>query len=47
MIFFSDQFAFTFLLTLVYMFIILQCHGDIEPNPGPRKLKANNFPVCH
>ena len=31
--------AFIFLLTLVYMLIILQCHGDIEPNPGPRKLK--------
>ena len=21
------------------MFILLQCHGDIEKNPGPRKLK--------
>ena len=20
------------------MFILLQCHGDIEKNPGPRKL---------
>ena len=39
--------AFIFLLTLVYMFIILQCHGDIEPNPGPRKPKTNNFSVCH
>ena len=28
------------------MFIILQCHRDIEPNPGPRKLKTNNFSVC-
>ena len=35
--------AFIFLLTLVYIFIILQCHGDIEPNPGPRKLKTNYF----
>ena len=39
--------AFIFLLTLVYMFIILQGHGDIEPNPGPRELKTNNFSVCH
>ena len=39
--------AFIFLLTLVYMFIILQCHEGIEPNLGPRKLKANNFSVCH
>ena len=39
--------AFIFLLTLVYIFIILQCHGDIEQNPGPRKLKTNYFSVCH
>ena len=39
--------AFIFLLTLVYMLIILQCHGDIEPNPGPRKLKTNKFSVRH
>ena len=32
---------------LVYMFIILQCHGDIEPNLGPSKLKTNNFSVYH
>ena len=29
------------------MFIILQCHGDIESNPEPRKLKANNSSFCH
>ena len=29
------------------MLIILQCHGDIEPSPGPRKLKTNKFSVCH
>ena len=39
--------AFIVLLTFVYMHIILQCHGDIEPNPGPRKLKTNNLSVCH
>ena len=39
--------AFIFLLTLVYIFIILQYHGDIEPNPGPRNLKTNYFSVCY
>ena len=39
--------AFVSLLTLTYMFIFLQCHGDIEPNPGPRKQKPNYFSVCH
>ena len=39
--------AFIFLLTLVCIFIILQCHGDIESNPGPRKLKTNLYSVCH
>ena len=29
------------------MFIILQCDGDIEPNPGPKKLKTNKFSGCH
>ena len=38
--------AFLSLLTLTYMFIFLQCHGDIEPNPGPRKQKPNYFSVC-
>ena len=29
-------------LTLLYMFILSQCHGDIEKtNPGPRKLKKS------
>ena len=30
--------AFIFLLTLVYLFLFLQCHGDIEPNPGPKNI---------
>ena len=42
------EIALCFILkTLVPMFIIPQCHGDIEPSPGPRKLKTNNFSVCH
>ena len=39
--------AFIFLLSLLYVFIFLQCHGDIELNPGPRKQKPNYFSVCH
>ena len=39
--------AFIFLLTLEYILIILQCQGDIEPKPGPRKLKTNSFLLCH
>ena len=34
-------------LRLLYMFILLQCHGDIEKNPGPRKLKKISLSVCH
>ena len=35
------------LLTLLYIFILLKCHGDIELNPGPRKLKSSSLSVCH
>ena len=30
-------------ITLLYIFVLLLCHGDIEPNPGPKKLKKNPF----
>ena len=30
-------------ITLQYIFVLLLCHGDIEPNPGPKKLKKNPF----
>ena len=39
--------AFIILLTLIYIYIFLQCYGDIEINPGPRKLKINSFSICH
>ena len=39
--------ALIFLLTLVYIIIFLQCHENIEPNPGPEKLKTNYLSVCH
>ena len=35
------------LLTLLYVFILLRCHGDIELNPGPKKSKENTLSVCH
>ena len=30
--------AYIFLFTLLYLFVLLQCHGDIELNPGPKNL---------
>ena len=39
--------AFNILLSLIYNYSFLQCHGDIELNPGPRKLKTNSFSICH
>ena len=30
------------LLTLLYIFILLKSHGDIELNPGPPKLNTNS-----
>ena len=35
--------SFITLLTLIYIYSFLQCHGDIELNAGPRKLKINSF----
>ena len=35
------------ILTLLYVFVFLRCHGDIELNPGPRKSKENARSVCH
>ena len=35
------------LLILLYVFILLRCHGDIELNPGPKKSKENTLSVCH
>ena len=39
--------AFIILFTLIYIHCFLQWHGDIELNPGPRKLKINSFSICH
>ena len=39
--------AFVFMLTFLYVFSFLYCHGDIELNPGPRKSKENNLSICH
>ena len=40
------QVTFIF-LTLIYIYSFLQCHRDIDINPGPRKLKINSFSICH
>ena len=39
--------VYTTVITLLYIFVLLLCHGDIEPNPGPKKLKKNSLSVCH
>ena len=39
--------AYIFLFTLLYLFVLLQCHRDIEPNPGPKTLKNKLLSVCH
>ena len=36
-----------FLLTFLYISVLLRRHGDIELNPGPTKLKGNTVSVCH
>ena len=35
------------IITLLFIFALLLCHGDIEINPGPKKLKKISLSVCH
>ena len=35
------------IITLLFIFALFLCHGDIEINPGPKKLKTNSLSVCH
>ena len=30
-------------ITFLYIFVLLLCHGDIEPKPGPKNLKKFPF----
>ena len=39
--------AYISLFTLLYIFALLQCHGDIELNTGPKKLRNKSLSVCH
>ena len=39
--------AYIYLLTFLYFFCSLYCHGDKELNPGPRKLNENTLSICH
>ena len=34
--------VYTTVKTLLYIFALLLYHGDIEPNPEPKKLKKKN-----
>ena len=33
--------------SILYIFALLQCHGDIELSPGPKKLRNKSLSVCH
>ena len=35
------------ILTFLYIFTFLLCHGDIELNPGPKRLKPNYLSICY
>ena len=39
--------VYTTVITLLYIFVLFLCHGDIEPNPGSKKLKKDSLSVCH
>ena len=39
--------VYSTVVTLLYYFVLLLFHGNIEPNPGPKKLKINPLSVCH
>ena len=39
--------AYISLFTLLYIFALLQCHEDIELNPGPKKLRNTSLSVFH
>ena len=33
-------------ITLLFIFALLLCHGDIKINPGPKKFKENSLSIC-
>ena len=35
------------IITLLIIFVLLLCHGNIEINPGPKKLKTNSLSVYY
>ena len=35
------------ILEFLYIFTFLLCHGYIESNPGPKKLKPSYLSICH
>ena len=41
------KWVYTTVITLLYIFVRWLCYGDIELNPGPKKLKKNSRSVCH
>ena len=35
------------IITLLFIFVLLLCHGNTEINPGPKKLKKNSLSVYY
>ena len=35
------------ILVFLYIFTFRLCHGDIELNLGPKRLKPNYLSICH
>ena len=35
------------IITLMFIFAVLLCYGNIEINPSPKKLEKNSSSVCH
>ena len=35
------------ILVFLYIFTFLLCHGNIESNPGAKRLKPNYLSICH
>ena len=35
------------IIAFLHIFVLLLCHGDIDPNPGTKKPKKNHPSNCH
>ena len=44
---FYQESTYIFLILFLCILVLLQCHMNIELNPGPKKLKKNSLSVCY